>query len=261
MGGRRIRVPRKEAEALLRGHLGRGVKMLEDELGEGGGLGDDLPAAVETWFHYGADLVGRIFSSGEEARRLERLGGRGLFALTRRGRRRKALSLLRSGVGQLRLLMAALDRYEEPGGARRPVRGRAKAKAIIVHGPSAIAAHKLRSFVSALGLEAVTLPDLPGPRDDPPEGGRAQCVIVLAGAEVAEDGTRMARRELLESFRAARRITRNVICLLEDGAKLPPDAGIQVDARFRPESMDEAFTVVAERLRRDGLVGSQGGRG
>jgi len=260
MGRGRIRIPSKEAEKLLREHVARGLAILEVELcrrDDDGDAepGDDASSAVDTWYGYGVDLVARVFSSREEAARLARLGRRRGLALSRRGRSRREMALLRGGTGYLRLLIEALGEYDEPRGGKSRARGRGRARAVIVHGPSAIAVHKLRSFVSAMGLEPVTLSAL-SPGDDELANGAAGCVIVLAGAERAEDGSRKARAELVSSVGAARRSCRSVVCLLEDGASLPPNCGVTVDARFRPESMDEAFTALAERLRRDGLVGA-----
>ena len=135
-------------------------------------------------------------------------------------------------------------------------------KAFIAHGGKSEALERLRSFLSALGVQPVVI------EDEPSEGRsineqverylqQTHCAIVLGTGDDNElkDGKLYPRPNVcIEIDRFQEKFPKRIIFLLEEKASLPSNISDRIYERFTKENMEQAFLKTALELKAFGIL-------
>lgn len=129
-------------------------------------------------------------------------------------------------------------------------------KVFIAHGGQSTALDKLERFIRAIGAEPVIVEQSPGSSKSPSTKVDAQLsecdfAIILAtrshGAE--QDCKVFPRVNVIDEMpRVRQALDQRCILLLQHGVSLPSNQSDWTWTRFAPQSMDKAFTAIANEL-------------
>lgn len=158
----------------------------------------------------------------------------------------------------------AIGALEAPEGTAVSTNGTAekpeRAKAFIAHGPPSAALNKLCEFLDELRIKPLVVERLPSEGRSVNENvefylSQGDCGIALATKDDLVDGSFQARGNVhIEIGRFQERYPERIIYLLEEGAAFPSNVSEKVWARFRQDSMDEAFLMIVRELKAFGLL-------
>lgn len=161
-------------------------------------------------------------------------------------------------------LLLIIEKNEKSLGsiAREELINIAKPKAFIAHGGESPSLKKLKNFLFALGVEPVIV-------EEQPSGGKSvgekvdyyarqsDFAIILAtkGDKDSKSGGFIPRGNVLIEIGKAQEIFPDkIIYLLQAGTKFPSNISEKVWVRFVPQSMDDAFTRIAQEIREFGIL-------
>lgn len=133
-------------------------------------------------------------------------------------------------------------------------------KAFISHGKESVALSKVKEFLSALGIEPVSVrkqPSLDKTLDDKVDYylNQADFVVILATGDDVVDGKRQPRQNVSHEIGLAQKThAGKIIYLLEEEAEFSSNIGPKVWEPFNQNNMENVFVYIVGELRAFGVL-------
>ena len=158
-------------------------------------------------------------------------------------------------------LKSIIQKYEILGLEAAPAAvAEPTAKAFISHGKESVALSKVEGFLSALGIESISVgkqPSLDKTLDDKVNYylNQADLVIILATGDDAIDDKRQPRQNVIhEAGLAQNTHAGKIIYLLEEEAEFPSNIRPKVWEPFNQNNMENVFVYITRELRAFGVL-------
>jgi hypothetical protein len=135
-------------------------------------------------------------------------------------------------------------------------------KAFIAHGGETPALDKLKSFLSALGVDPIVVEEQPSRGRSVGENvdyyaRQCDCAVILAtkGDIDGKTGSFIPRGNVLIEIGKAQELFKDrIVYLIQAGVNIPTDISEKVRGRFTTSCMDDAFIKVANELKEFGII-------